>query len=349
MFCEAESLFFDPDPVFDPAVVFDIDLVFDLDLLFDLGTRVSVNPRLCVEHFLDDSFMATVLQHTNEELQRRRQKRTDQQLVCYEDFDLLEIIACIGLLIIAGVMSSKGESPELMWSETFGPPILRATMPLKRFMLFLFSARFDDKCTRKERVKSDKLAAIRSVFDAFAAKCRNSYRPSSFVCVDETLVGFRGRCPFRVYIPSKPDRYGIKIWPMCDNGTNYICNLQAYLGKVGSAVERHQGARVVADLAEPLFGSGRNITIDNFFTSYALGQTMLSKNPTILGTIRKNKTELPQSFVPARRPEHESTFGFTADTTLVSYAPKKNKSVRCCLQCTTDPMWTQTGKDVSLA
>jgi len=32
--CEAESLFFDPDPVFDPAVVFDIDLVFDLDLLF---------------------------------------------------------------------------------------------------------------------------------------------------------------------------------------------------------------------------------------------------------------------------------------------------------------------------
>jgi len=29
--CEAESLFFDPEPVFDPAVVFDIDLVFDLD------------------------------------------------------------------------------------------------------------------------------------------------------------------------------------------------------------------------------------------------------------------------------------------------------------------------------
>ena len=29
--CEAESLFFDPDPVFDPAVVFDLDLLFDLD------------------------------------------------------------------------------------------------------------------------------------------------------------------------------------------------------------------------------------------------------------------------------------------------------------------------------
>jgi len=29
--CEAESLFFDPDPVFDPAVVFDIGLVFDLE------------------------------------------------------------------------------------------------------------------------------------------------------------------------------------------------------------------------------------------------------------------------------------------------------------------------------
>jgi hypothetical protein len=114
---------------------------------------------------------------------------------------------------------------------------------------------------------------------------------------------------------------------MCDNGTNYLCNLQMYLGKVGSTPELHQGARVMTDLAEPLFGSGRNVTVDNFFTSYALGQSLLSKNVTTLGTIRKNKTELPHSVLVAKRPEHESIFAFTADTTLVSYAPKKNRSV----------------------
>ena len=97
-----------------------------------IDKALLVDPRMCIEHFLDDKFMTTVLQHTNEELQRRRQKRADQQLVCHEVFDLLEMEACIGLLILTGVMSSKGESSELMWSKTFGRPILRATMPLKR-------------------------------------------------------------------------------------------------------------------------------------------------------------------------------------------------------------------------
>jgi len=66
----------------------------------------------------------------------------------------------------------------------------------------------------------------------FAEKCQALYTLLPFVCIDETLVGFRDRCPFRVYIPSKPDRYGLKIWSMCDVSVNYLYNLQVYLGKV---------------------------------------------------------------------------------------------------------------------
>jgi len=65
----------------------------------------------------------------------------------------------------------------------------------------------------------------------FAEKCQALYTPLPFVCINETLVGFRGRCLFHVYIPSKPDRYGLKIWSMCDVSSNYLYNLQEYLGK----------------------------------------------------------------------------------------------------------------------
>jgi len=54
--CEAEGLFFDPDPVFDPAVLFDIDLVFDLDLLFDLDptqTAARFVQLICSSHGCD--------------------------------------------------------------------------------------------------------------------------------------------------------------------------------------------------------------------------------------------------------------------------------------------------------
>lgn len=36
--------------------------------------------------------------------------------------------------------------------------------------------------------------------------------PSSEICIDEHICSFRGRVSFRVYMKSKPDRYGIKFW-----------------------------------------------------------------------------------------------------------------------------------------
>jgi hypothetical protein len=44
--------------------------------------------------------------------------------------------------------------------------------------------------------------------------------------------------------------------------------------------------------------------------------------------MKQNKREIPQEFKPGRqRDEKSSIFGFTKDLTLVSYVPKKNKSV----------------------
>lgn len=84
--------------------------------------------------------------------------------------------------------------------------------------------------------------------------------------------------------------------------------------------------RVVQDLTEGL--SGHNITCDNFFTSHKLGQVLLKRNLTMVGTIRKNKPELPpQMLIVKNRPVKSSTFLYTADTSLVSYVPKKGKNV----------------------
>jgi hypothetical protein len=44
--------------------------------------------------------------------------------------------------------------------------------------------------------------------------------------------------------------------------------------------------------------------------------------------MKQNKREIPLEFKQARqRDENSSIFGFTKDLTLVSYVPKKNKSV----------------------
>ena len=93
-------------------------------------------------------------------------------------------------------------------------PVFRATMSRNRFETIVSCLRFDDKTTREERKNADKFAAIREIWSDFQNNLNKSYSVGSFVAIDGKLVGFRGKCPFRQFIPKKPDRYGIKILVM---------------------------------------------------------------------------------------------------------------------------------------
>ncbi|GBN77794.1 hypothetical protein AVEN_59586-1 [Araneus ventricosus] len=50
-------------------------------------------------------------------------------------------------------------------------------------------------------------------------------------------------------------------------------------------------------LCTPLFGSGRNVTMDNWYKSYPLAKELLSKRLTIVGTLKRNKAEIPIDFM----------------------------------------------------
>lgn len=245
----------------------------------------------------------------------------------WRDLNIADLDAYIGLLLLAGVYRSSNEATTSLWDEYKGRHLFRATMSLKKFKMISRVIRFDDRETRQRRRSNDKFAAIRELWDKWVEILPNLFNPEAYVTVDEQLIAFRGKCPFRQYMPSKPAKYGIKFWILCDTDTCYVWNIQPYLGKQpGSAPEKNQGLRVVLDLSYGL--RGHNITCDNFFTSYDLGQMLLRRNITMIGTIRKNKTSIPSEILQTKgRERYSSTFAFTDDATLVSYIPKKNKCV----------------------
>jgi hypothetical protein len=104
------------------------------------------------------------------------------------------------------------------------------------------------------------------------------------------------------------------------------------LGKEISKVARGLASDVVCTLVHPISGldrGGRNVTTDNFFTSVVLANQLKNKiKLTFVGIMKQNKREITQEFKPASQcGEKSSIFGFTKDLTLVSYVPKKSKSV----------------------
>lgn len=85
-----------------------------------IGDKVLDSPPDSVHLYLDDEFFYMLLKFTNEELKRRREAKINADTHYNRDFDLVELKAAVGLLILIGVMSGKRESLEQMWSEGTG-------------------------------------------------------------------------------------------------------------------------------------------------------------------------------------------------------------------------------------
>ncbi len=308
----------------------------------------NINPLFPV-----DSFLAFVTEGMIEEIcrctnirasQTYQRSRRKERFVC----DPLEMKAFLGLLLLMGVQKSNRVSYEQLWDQKYGMAVCHGTMSLSRFKNFLRHIRFDSG----ERDKRDKLAPIRRLWEDLNSNLEHNYCPSANLTVDEQLIPFKGRVPFKQYMPSKPGKYGMKVFWMCDARNFYPMKGLPYLGRpkpdftqaeqdgTGSgekATQRRPFTKspgltaldTVWELTEPVAFSGRNITTDNYFTSKELARLLYEERQlTLVGTVRSNKRCLPHEFKNSpTRVADSHLFGFNSYMTLVSHVPAKNKSV----------------------
>ena len=69
-------------------------------------------------------------------------------------------------------------------------------------------------------------------------------------------------------MPNKPDKFGVKFWIACDIDTKYIVNGFPYLRKRQDFKKRSEDSTFRKHrFASNRWNSGRNITMDNFFTN----------------------------------------------------------------------------------
>ena len=243
-----------------------------------------------------------LVEKTNLLIRDKRENYTQKSKV--RDTDNVEMNAFLGLLLFAGTYHSNRMNLDDLWeTDGTGIDVFRLTMSLHRFRFLLCCIRCDDKATRASRKLLDNLSPIRDLFKTFFQNCLRNYSPSEFVTIDEMLVAFRGRCPFRQYIPNKPAKYGIKIQAMADARTYYTCKMEVYAGKQpdGPFKVDNSSFAVVTRLISEISGSGRNVTFDNWYTSYPLVVSLLHDHKlSAQGTLRKNNVRSPTNFYRSR-------------------------------------------------
>ena len=156
---------------------------------------------------------------------------------------------------------------------------------------------FDNTETRTQR-KNDKFSPILELWDMYVKRSMDLYNIGECGTVDEMLLKFRGKCGFCQYVPSKLGRYGINFWVLADSASHYCYNIISYIGKEGEKVATKHRAKVIKDLAVPIFGSRINITCDRYFISVALFEELPENRLTAVGTVMANRKHLPLQLLP---------------------------------------------------
>ena len=277
--------------------------------------------------FLGESFYTEVMHHTNSQISllapKFKARKATTELVTWN-----EIKALIGVLIMSGARKDNHVTTSEMWSQYFGAPLYRAAMSERHFCFLIRCLCFDDRETREERKKKDIFAPIRRLWEHVVERCLLNYTPSKNIIVDEQLLAFRGRCPFRVYIANKPATYGLKLFMACDVKSKYLLNAIPYLDShTKTPTGTLQGEYITRELVKAYHQTKRTITTDNRFTSYSLAIALKEQELELVGTLRK-KPYVPEEMLEVKdRPVNSSAFIFDDEVTIVSYKVKSAKIV----------------------
>lgn len=296
------------------------------------GEARNTNTEIeCFNLFFDNNVIGLIVACTNvyiHFIQDRYQRERDARLT-----DATEIRAFLGILLLSGSLGGSRKKTKNIWdnSRGTGVEICYLAMSEKRFRFIMRCIRFDDIMDRHHRREIDRLAPIRELFELMIHSFQRFFTPSEYCTIDEQLVKFRGRCPFRMYIPSKPAKYGLKVFALVCAKTMYCLNLEVYVGSQPDGPYKlpQSAEEVTVRMIEPIAGTNRNLTSDNWFTSVSLAERLLNeKQLTMVGTIRCNRVGVPSEMRPHKeRAVHSSLFAHHKEKTLVSYCTKPKKAV----------------------
>ncbi|GFW22925.1 DDE_Tnp_1_7 domain-containing protein [Trichonephila clavipes] len=76
--------------------------------------------------------------------------------------------------------------------------------------------RFHKKTARSERLRTEKFCFISEVLKKFIENSLTCSKPGPYITIDDQLFPSEASCHFTQYMPSKPDKIGIKFWLAAD-------------------------------------------------------------------------------------------------------------------------------------
>ena len=254
----------------------------------------GMSPLALFTLFFTDYLLRDIVTETNRYAQQclaQPPKRGDAHLPWIE-LTVPELRSWLGLIFAMGVVQKIGRLSDY-WSThaNTSTPAFSRTMPCKRFLHILRFLHFIDNedATVDKTVRTWK---VQKVLNYLCKRFREVYTPRRELCVDETMVKFKGRLSIKQYIKIKPVKWGIKLFTLAESATGYVLNLIPYTGKRVDT-DLSKTTQTVLDVAHDYMHLGHHLFMDNYYMSIELVSSLSGKDTLCCGTVNSNRVGLP--------------------------------------------------------
>lgn len=312
----------------------EIDLVPNIDVFTgDHGVRPDIDLNCSSEmvdfffNFFNVDLINHIKVHTNLYARQRIAKlRSTNSLSAHSRLQSWKAVTQVDIKKFLAVIMhmSISERPSISdhWSRDpvvacgFCPGVFRRD----RFLSILGNFHLADNklCVEKGVDGHDPLFKVRPLLEALRNKFQTSYLPAEDITIDEGMCPFRGRFCYKVYMPQKPNKYGIKLYMLSEASSGYVWNVDVFHGQENS------GLAIVKRLLGTLAGNGHTLYTDRFYTSIALARELESLQTGLVGTMMKNRVGIPLLIKNARLSRGEQVFTRNGNVLVQRWKDKRD-------------------------
>lgn len=263
------------------------------------------------EYFADETLMKEIARCTNRYFQyyvRNVDIRQHSRTQDWSDVNSQHIYLFLAVTML--MTRNKRISIEEHWSTDplLNSPIFHNILSRNKYCLITSMLHFTDVFTSNERLP--RLHKLQFLIDHARNKFKEAIIPHQKICIDESIVPFKGRLILKQYLPKKRNRFGIKLFVLCDVKTGFIIDFIVYSGKetdMEIKPELGVSGSVVTALMENYLNSNRTLYVDNWYSSPTLFKHLMEKGTYACGTVKKSRIGMPK-FKKLKKGEMEAFY-----------------------------------------
>ncbi|CAF1534693.1 unnamed protein product [Adineta ricciae] len=255
-----------------------------------LPTETS-HPLDYFEASIDETIANSIVAETNR-YQSQNPVGERLNMARWSDTSLSEMYSFLATMMLTGILPKNRIRDYWSTDRLSSTPIFMQIFTRNRFQDLLRFLYFSNN----DLVDADRLVKIKPIIMALKSKFSSSVNPGQNLCIDESLMLWKGRLAFKQYIPSKRNRFGMKFFEIVDCQTRLVLDFIIYTGSttdIGIIPAVGISGSVVMNLMKPYLYKGHNLFVDNWYTSPNLFDLLHRSKTGACGTVRSNRRGLP--------------------------------------------------------